>query len=165
MRAERPRVRKQPITYALPLFAAWTLVGMIFFFPGLWKLRESGIAWIASDNLRNQMYWKWAQADFVPALRVDRSPLLCRIGAGLVVAFELSFPFLLPFRRLRPIAACGAWLFHLATAVFLKVSFASLAVSYVMFFDWRRMAQALGEGLCCKRAQRARPAAASPPRP
>jgi hypothetical protein len=129
--------------YAIPLAVAWALVATIFFFPGLWKLRASGIAWITSDNLRNQMYWKWAQAGFTPALRIDRHPLLCRLGAFGVVSFELGFGVALLSRRLRRTAVCGAWLFHLATAIFLRVSFFSLALSYVMFFDWRAVVTAV----------------------
>jgi Vitamin K-dependent gamma-carboxylase len=135
-RRGRPRKGASP-AFAVPLAVAWALVATVFFFPGLWKLRASGLAWITSDNLRNQMYWKWAQAGFVPALRVDRYPRLCRLGALGVVGFELGFGPALLSRRLRRAAVCGAWLFHLATAMVLRVSFFSLALSYVMFFDWR----------------------------
>jgi Vitamin K-dependent gamma-carboxylase len=134
----RAHPSRAALAYALPLFAAWLLVAIVFFFPGLWKLRLSGSAWITGDNLRNQLYWKWAQAGgFSPALRVDRLPWLCRLGALLVVVFELGFGLLLPWRSLRPFAVACAWLFHLATAALMNVSFFSLALCYVMFFDWR----------------------------
>ncbi len=151
-RRRRPRSRASP-AFAIPLAFAWALVATVFFFPGLWKLRASGLAWITSDNLRNQMYWKWAQAGFLPALRVDRYPWLCRLGAFGVVGFELGFGAALLSRRLRRAAVCGAWLFHLATAIFLRVSFFSLALSYVMFFDWRDVVAAARSRVAPRKAR------------
>ena len=43
------------------------------------KLAESGLGWISSDNLRNQMWLKWAQDPATqPAWRIDRYPGLLR---------------------------------------------------------------------------------------
>jgi hypothetical protein len=145
----RPRaVPRSAVAYAAPLLFAWALVAIVFFFPGLHKLLHSGTAWITSDNLANQMRWKWAQTGGLPpAWRVDRSPLLCHAGALGVVGFELSFGALLLSRRLRPAAVACAWLFHLATAVFMRISFFSLAVCYTVFFDWHGAVAALRERL------------------
>src|SRR5262245_44505711 len=77
--------------YAAPLLAVRLLLGAVYFFPGLHKLATSGLAWALSDNLRNQLYWKWAEHGSVPWLRIDQAPWLLRAGGLGVLAFELSF--------------------------------------------------------------------------
>lgn len=62
--------------YGAPLFFARLLLSCIYFFPGLHKLLRSGLAWAFSDNLRNQLWWKWAEHGVHPALRIDHFPLL-----------------------------------------------------------------------------------------
>ena len=89
----------------LSLATAWGLLAAVYFFPGLWKLRESGLDWIFSGNLQNQMYWKWYQTGAMPAWRIDRHPALVQLGALGVVLFELGFPLLLWRRGTRACAA------------------------------------------------------------
>lgn len=127
--------------YAWPIDVACLLLAAIYFFPGLWKVATSGIDWIATDNLRNQMYWKWHQlGGWTPWLRIDRSSALCRAGALGVVAFELSFPLLVLFRPARPVAAVGGLLFHLLSELFLKIPFFGLWGCYLVLVDGRRIA-------------------------
>jgi hypothetical protein len=140
-RSRRPALPS--IAYAVPLWAARALFGVIYFFPGFWKLKSSGLDWIWSDNLRNQMYWKWYQMGFLPALRVDHFPSLCRLGALWVVAFELSFLPLLLWRRGRWMALLGGLLFHLLSEVFLRIRFVSLWACYVVLIDWGTVQAAL----------------------
>jgi len=72
--------------------AAWLVIALVFLFPGIHKLHASGLAWAFSDNLRNQMWWKWTQDPaLMPSLRIDRYPLLCRSLAALTIIFELTF--------------------------------------------------------------------------
>lgn len=125
------------VAFAIPLWGARLLLGVIYFFPGFWKLQSSGLGWIFSDNLRNQMYWKWYQmGGYTPALRVDLSPTLCQAGALAAVLFELSFVFLVLTRRGRIAAAIMGLGFHLASSVFLRIPFMSLWICYVALIDW-----------------------------
>lgn len=125
------------IAHAIPLWGARLLLGAVYFFPGFWKLQSSGLGWIFSDNLRNQMYWKWHQmGGYTPALRVDLSPTLCQAGALAAVLFELSFVFLVLTRRGRIAAAILGLGFHLASSVFLRIPFMSLWICYVVLIDW-----------------------------
>jgi hypothetical protein len=136
------------LAHALPIFAAWILIGMIFFFPGFWKLRSSGLAWILSDNLRNQMYWKWYETGGAPPwLRVDGSPVLCRVGALGAVMFELSFGLLVFLPRLRAWAVSAALGFHALTSTLLRISFPSLWLCYGVFVRWERALPRLGRWL------------------
>jgi hypothetical protein len=42
--------------YALPIRVIWVLLGIVYFFPGFWKIWTTGFTWISADNLRNQMF-------------------------------------------------------------------------------------------------------------
>jgi hypothetical protein len=121
---------------AVPLLFMRILLGLVYFFPGFWKLRESGLAWITSDNLKNQMYWKWYENGAVPLWRVDRSQSLLLVGALGVVLLELSFPLLVLLPKTRPLAAIGGLLFHAFSRVFLFIPFVSLWGCYTMLIDW-----------------------------
>lgn len=139
-RARRRGVPPQgpSVAYGFPIRIAWLLLGAIYFFPGVWKLRSSGLEWCWSDNLRNQLYAKWFQLNDVPALRLDHFPLLCRLAATGVVLFELTFVFAVFVDRLRPWAVAGALLFHAGSAYWMGIHFSALWFSYVVFFDWSR---------------------------
>ena len=133
----RPLPSAPSAAYAWPLVTARVLLGLVYFFPGFWKLASGGWAWIASDNLRNQMYWKWYEHDRIPALRIDEWPLVCRACALGVVLFELSFLPLALWRRTRPFAATAGIAFHVATQALMRIGFVGLWGCYVVLFDWR----------------------------
>jgi hypothetical protein len=130
--------------YAWPLDVACLLFAAIYFFPGFWKLATSGVDWFWSDNLRNQMYWKWFQNGWLPLVRIDRWPTLCRLAALGVVLFELGFVLLVLRRRLRPLAALFGVAFHLLSELFLRIPFFGLWGLYLVFFDARRVAHWAG---------------------
>lgn len=136
------RPAKRALVYGVPVWTARLLIGLVFFFPGAWKLAESGWAWILSDNLRNQMYWKWFQHDAL-ALRVDRYPAILRGMAGAAVAFELTVIPLLLWRRSRALVAAWAFLFHMATELLMFIRFTSLWPSYVVILDAHRTVRGL----------------------
>ncbi len=120
----------------LSLHASWALLASVYFFPGFWKLRESGSAWIWSDNLQNQMFWKWAQFGAVPSWRPDAHPTLLRLAALGVVSFELGFPLLL-FRRSSRLLAVGlGTAFHWLAAELMFLPYQALLGCYVVLIDW-----------------------------
>ena len=132
--------------YAVPLLAVRLLLGAIYFFPGLHKLLTSGLDWALSDNLRFQLYWKWAQYGVVPGLRLDAYPWLLHLGGLFVLAFELSFAPLVLFRRTRTAAALAGLAFHLLSYLVFGLLFASLWLCYVALVDWRTLFRRLLPG-------------------
>jgi len=137
--------RADSLRYAWPLTFARLQLACIYFFPGLHKLLTSGLDWALSDNLRNQLWWKWAEHGAVPALRADHFPHLLQAGALFVLLFELSFPVLALVPRTRPWIAAAGIAFHLVAAYFLRIPFVSLWAAYVVLVDprallrrWRR---------------------------
>jgi uncharacterized membrane protein YphA (DoxX/SURF4 family) len=129
--------------YALPIRLMWLLMGVAYFFPGLYKLL-SGPQWILSENLRFLLYESWRHHHILPFLRVDRHPLLYQTAALGTILFELSFIFLVLSRRTRPFAAIAGLLFHTMTAYFMRIYFLELMLCYVVFVDWHALARRLG---------------------
>ncbi len=128
--------------YAWPLLMVWLSLGVIYFFPGFYKLRESGLDWALGSNLENQMHWKWRQYEWLPVWRIDHAPWLLHVSALLVIAFELSFGALaLVGRRARVAIACAGLAFHVATDLFMRIPFISLWACYVALIDWSRVAR------------------------
>jgi hypothetical protein len=147
------------LAYAVPLNGVRALLGVIYFFPGFWKLWTSGATWVLSDNLRNQMYVKWFEMNgFTPSLRIDQHPLLLRAGALAVVAFELSFIVLVWWPRARPWLAAAGLAFHISAELFMRIPFESLWGCYAVLFDWDALARRFDR-------HDARPTAERPARP
>lgn len=126
--------------YLLPIKFIWLLFGIIYFFPGFWKLWDGGLDWIFSNNLRNLIHTKWAEFEsWRPFFRIDRYPVLLHLAAAFVVVFELSFLFLLFHPVGRKIALLCGVVFHLSIFIFMKINFLSLALCYLFFFpNWDR---------------------------
>jgi predicted DCC family thiol-disulfide oxidoreductase YuxK len=124
------------ISYALPLRFACVLLGVIYFFPGFWKVWNSGFGWALSDNLKYQMYSKWMEfGGWTPFFRLDWHPWLYRALAMGTIVFEMSFIVLIFFPRLRRVAAAGGVAFNLGTLIFLRIFFYDLLIFYVALFD------------------------------
>jgi len=149
------------VEYAAPLLCFRLLLSAIYFFPGLHKILESGTAWALSDNLRNQLYYKWAQHGVVPAFRIDEYPWLLQLGGMFVLAFELGFPVLVQVRRTRALAAGLGVIFHLMSAWIFRIPFASLWICYLALFDLRRPGRWLEDAVARAR-QRWGPARGEP---
>ena len=123
--------------YALPLRLIWILIGLIYFFPGLWKLLTSGLDWALNDNLKYQLQAKWFEMDgWMPFFRLDQYPPLYRLSGLGTLFFETSFVFLIFFDRLRPLAVSGGLMFHWLTNTFMSISFFELQACYPVFFNW-----------------------------
>jgi hypothetical protein len=137
-RERRPRPARA-LAYALPLRYIWTLIGLIYFFPGLAKARALPM-WVHPDNLKFQLYAKWAELDnFAPLLPIDQWPFVLSLAAAATIAFELSFLWLVLHHQTRLYAAAGGLLFHLMTWQMMGISFVVLQVCYVAFVPWDRV--------------------------
>lgn len=134
------------IRYALPLRFVWLLIGVLYFFPGLWKL-HAGPEWFLGDNIKYLMYQFWSEKGFLPAFRIDHYPLLCRLSGLGTIAFEVSFFACLFFPRLRLLAVTGGLLFHCMTFIYLCIVFFSLLLCYAAFIDWSCLGARIGRAL------------------
>jgi vitamin K-dependent gamma-carboxylase-like protein len=130
------RRRRQPIpapstAYGMPMFFVWLLLGLVYFFPGVSKAALLP-AWIAPDNLRFQLYQKWAGlGGFTPLVPIDRWPIVLTLAATMSILWELSAIGIFLHPRARRYGALAAIGFHLATWALMAIGFFSLIVCYV----------------------------------
>jgi hypothetical protein len=133
--------------YALPLRYAWILLGIVYFFPGVWKFAGEGFAWAFSENLKYRMHSVWFSRSFTPFFRVDQYPLLYQGPGAFTLLFEIGFLFTLPFRSLRPWAAGAAFLFHESTRLVLAITFWTLYPILPFLLDLRGLCVRMGRRL------------------
>ncbi|PWT86380.1 MAG: hypothetical protein C5B58_01485 [Acidobacteria bacterium] len=136
------------IVYSIPLRFASLLLGVIYFFPGFWKLWTCGLDWAFSDNMKYQMYSKWMEfSGWTPFFRLDQHPTLYKSAGLFTLVFETSFIFLILFPRLRALAALGGVVFHSASLLFMRIFFYDLLIFYVVLFDLAEWLKKLGRWL------------------
>ncbi|MBX3192007.1 MAG: HTTM domain-containing protein [Labilithrix sp.] len=130
------------LRYGVPLAFARVLLGLVYLFPGIHKLRASGLAWISAENVTAHMHAKWLQYATIPLVRVDRAPALCTLGGAFTIAFELSFVALaLASRKTRLVAIAAGLVFHFSTQALFFIPFMSLWACYVVLLDGRWLAK------------------------
>jgi hypothetical protein len=140
-----PRGTEEKVVPGWPLRLIQVLFASVYFFAGYAKLLQSGPAWAAGENVRRYLLLLNQGLSSDPGstlgYAVAASPLLCAaIGLG-GLAFELGFPAILFWPRLRwailPLAAA----FHLANSLLFRIFFQNVAL-LLLFVDWG----ALGKG-------------------
>jgi hypothetical protein len=140
---------KESIAYADPLKSMMVLMGLIYFFPGAWKVGRLGIHWFSADNMRWTMARKLLETPHITPVQawVMHHPFLLLAGAAFTPLFELGFIFAIFSRHTRPIAAACGIAFHNLTGMLMNISFLSLQLCYVIFVDWARVLSALASRL------------------
>lgn len=153
-RSGRLTAEAQPESrYGLPLVFASLILGMIYFFPGMWKFLHHGSEWWLGDNLRLMMYQKWVSIEgWTPAFRIDRFSGASQLFAFLTVVFEMGFIFMVLFRRALPVAALGGICLHVSIRLFMFIRTA-IANYYVCLFDWDRIFIRLGRAIGTRPAE------------
>jgi hypothetical protein len=131
------------ISYGAALRSCWLVIGLLYFFAGLWTLATQGIGWASPGNLRPLLHGQWAAVDdFEPLARIDNWPAaLVAIGLFTLV-FELGFLFCI-FTRAWAVAVIAGAAFHLGTYIVLSISFSTLLIAYVVFIPWARSLEPL----------------------
>ncbi len=145
LQARRGRGAVSPSrAHALPLRMAWLLMGVLFFFPGFWKLASVGLDWAAAENLRN-IGRTITAVNYRPTVWSTEhvnSAVLCAGGLAAIL-FELSFVFLVFKPRFRaPLALLGL-VFHNSTGLIIQIWFTFLQPFYVILIDWHRAVRRL----------------------
>jgi hypothetical protein len=154
-RRQRRADEKPPaedIAYGLPLHVCMLLMGVLYFFPGFWKIWRSGFDWFLGENPFNQTYIKWHMlGKWMPPVRPDHFPVLMHAGALGTILFELSFIFLIFTPATRILAGLAGVTFHTSLNFFMRHGFETLRNSYVIFVDWHALARRLRQPLSRRR--------------
>ena len=133
---------KPSLCYGLPLKFVWILMGVNYFFGGLWKLIDGRWNWLFGESLRYHIYNRWYVIDRIPHFAhflVNQQRWFFQVGAVTTIAFELSFIALVLFPRTRILAAVGGLFFHNVLGLFMANTFLQLQICYVSFVDWHRI--------------------------
>jgi hypothetical protein len=128
--------------YTWPVHLVWTLMAIVFFSAGVSKLRESGVDWILSENLRYTLlrhhYSHVALIGLAPV--VAQSLAFTKLMAAGSVALELSAPLALFSRRLRLLIVPSLLLLQTGIWLLMGVSFAQYLAAYAFWVPWDRVA-------------------------
>lgn len=129
--------------FGWPVRGALAIVSVTYFLTGYWKLRNSGLAWVTSDNLRWLLWWGPVTAESrvdAAAEFIAQRPWLAHLSAALILGFELLFPIVLFWPRIRPLFAVFAVAFHGGTFLVLGLDYWSYAVvAVLLLIDWPRV--------------------------
>ncbi|GMU79706.1 MAG: hypothetical protein AMXMBFR46_24960 [Acidimicrobiia bacterium] len=156
----RPRRR-----YGWPIRTAIGVMSVIYCFTGIWKVRSSGLEWVFSDNMKWALAWGRVRGEATPLQDVavflaDHRPLP-EIFAACILLFELSFPLVVLFRRVRPVYVAAAWMFHMGTVLLLGLDYTMWPSTVtILLIDWPAVADRV-EQLRAARGPRPRVLAAA----
>lgn len=137
----RKRSAEPSARYLLPFKFLWLQLAVIYFFAGVVKLWDCGLAWALSDNMVNQMRWEWVEHyDHVPAFRLDLHPALAKAAGLCVIWFELLYVLMILKPGGRIWAFATAWAFHLGTGYFMYIDFSTLRMLALSYINWDAIA-------------------------
>ncbi len=124
--------------YGFPIRIVWLLIGLIYFFPGIWKIAISGVHWAFSDTVMTILLRKWydLSPEFMLMFSIDQYPALLQWAAFAVLLFELTFVIGIFIPRLRVLWIIGGILFHASTNLFMGIPYWPLLLLYPVFIDW-----------------------------
>lgn len=130
------------LRHATALKAMTVIIGLIYFFPGAWKLCRAGGTWFTADSMRWQILTQSAGAGPTRLqLWAGQHPTLLVLGAVFTVVFELGFLVTALNKNSRPFAVAAGLCFHNLTFVLMHISFYILQFSYVALIDWSALVQ------------------------
>jgi hypothetical protein len=128
------------IKYGFPLAMIWLHLGIIYCFSGFHKLWDTGLYWALSDNIINQIQLEWVENyDVILGYRVDKFPVLLKIGALLLILFEITYPIFLLKPLTRWINFIGAWSIHLTAGALMNIDFVNLRFMHFSLINWSRI--------------------------
>ncbi len=133
----RGRAPARSPKYGFPLRVIWILLGLAYFFAGLWKLLLVGPAWAAPRNMSGIMWSEWtARGGYEPIVDISANRLLLTAGGVMTLAVELGFVLLVIHKRTRWLAILGGIGFHLGVGITIGIWFVDLPFFYVALVDW-----------------------------
>ena len=118
----------------LCLLAIKMLVAQIYFSSGLTKLKQSNWRWAASPTMQMALLRCHLRNDNWAALWLARHARACRTASALALVFEMTFWLVIPFPRLAWIYLPAGLIFHLGTAMLMRIHYWIYVVpAYVVF--------------------------------
>ena len=128
----------QPSTYyAAPLKIMMLIMGIAYYFAGVWKLCRVGLRWFTPDYMRLILLIKMQEFDPTSVQRwALNHPLFLMLGAIFTVVFEVGFVFAILNRRTRIPALIAGIAFHNFTYMLMEIQFLDMQACFVILIDW-----------------------------
>jgi hypothetical protein len=134
---------KPGFRYSYPVFSMMLLLAWSYFSSALIKLRVAGFSYLNADNLPLLAIYhsldNLHDTQFKFAFLLPRVRQYLPIGVGFALAWELTFPLAVFWKRARwwilGIGAC----FHVLTLFLMNIFFPFQLAMYVVFVDWPKL--------------------------
>lgn len=146
MRPGSAPVAKRSVSgeYAWPVRAVWLMFALIFFGAGISKIRDSGLEWVASDNLALvliQSNYRLNEGGPLTSwgLNLAQYGWLCRLLAAATVAVEVGYPLALFSRRARWIIIPFVFFMQIAIRLLVGPSFYQFLICNLFWIQWDRV--------------------------
>lgn len=128
-------------------YAVWTTIAMPYVMAGCSKLYDSGLGWVAADNVRAHLLRPNLKMPYEDSSVLDsilQAPDLLIVLQGVVaIGTELAFGLVLVSRRARLVLPAMMVLVHIGIAVLQKIVFPDLIMLLLVFYDWRPLGRAV----------------------
>lgn len=127
--------------YRWPIRAVWLVFALIFFAAGVAKLRNSGLAWVFSENMSvlliKQQYDYGALVNW--GVWFAQSPWLYSSLAATTLLLEAGYPLALVSRRARWIFVPGMFLAQVGIRVLMGPWFIQFLISTLFWVPWNHI--------------------------
>ena len=124
------------VAYSRPLRILWIFLGLTYVLPGIFKFKDTGLAWASPTNMRGILYEQWYQlGGYRPPISIDHAPLLFVMGVG-TMFFETTFIIWLIFPKTRLLSPAMGVVFHTSTNIVMRIAFYSSMILYASFVNW-----------------------------
>jgi len=155
----------QPSTYyAAPLKIMMLVMGIAYYFAGIWKVCRVGLRWFTPDYMRLILLIKMQEFDATSVQRWTLNhPLMLTLGAVFTVVFEVGFVFAILDRRTRILALIAGIAFHNLTYMLMEIQFLDMQACFVILVDWAALIAFLRPKV--QRDSASRVSSATPARP
>jgi hypothetical protein len=141
-------VPEPSLYYAAPLKIMMLLMGIAYYFAGVWKVCRVGSRWFTADYMRLILLIKMQEfhATSIQRWALEHSFVLVA-GAIFTVVFEVGFVFAILDRRTRVLALIAGIAFHNMTYMLMEIQFLDMQACYVVLVDWASLIVAFRTGL------------------
>ena len=138
----KTRVARPAFAYAYPILLMQLLMAWAYFSSALIKLRVAGLKYLSTDNLPALAIFhsldNLHDTHFKLAFWLPQVKAYLPFAVGFVLIWELLFPLIIFWRRLRWWMLGFGVVFHLATLLFMNIFFPHQLAMYLIFVDWDR---------------------------
>ena len=142
--------RVSPV-YGWARYVCWATIALPYVANGLGKLEHGGLFWWNPINMRHNLYLDTLnprEFDWALALYLQSAPDILFALFGIVALLtETSFGLVLFSPVARRILPVAAMMMHIGIFLFQKILFLDLILLQLVFFDFTRVRQRIGEWL------------------